>query len=63
MKLNVKNLIVLLIGVLAFMLGLSEWIIALVYNGTFTVLGLLINLIEFFVANECYEYLENYARR
>lgn len=60
MKLNIKNLIIMLIGILAFMLGLSDWILALVKNGTFTVVGLLINLTEFFVACECYEYLEDY---
>lgn len=60
MKLNIKNLIIMLIGILAFMLGLSDWILALVNNGAFTVIGLVINLVEFFVACECYEYLEDY---
>lgn len=60
MKLNIKNLIIMLIGILTFMLGVSDWVLALVNNGTFTVIGLVINLAEFFVACECYEYLEDY---
>lgn len=56
----VKNLLIMLLGVLAFMLAISDWIIILLQNGTFTSLGLFINILELIVACDCYEYLEDY---
>lgn len=59
-RLVIKNLFILEIGFLSFILAMSDWIIALFQNGTFTVFGLLINIIELLVSVMCYEYLEDY---
>ncbi len=59
-KINFKNLIILEFGILCFVLFLTDWIIAVTQDATFTVFGLITNFIYLAVANICYEYLTEY---
>lgn len=59
MKINYKNLLVLSVGIVFFIAFISDWIIALVFGGTFTGYGLFINLMEILMCSMCYDYIEN----
>lgn len=59
-KLVFKNLIIMEYGILMFVLFLTDWIIAIFKNGTFTVFGIIVNGIEAYAAAKCFEYLEDY---
>lgn len=58
MKIKMKNLIVLLIGSLTFLTFINDWMLALFFNGTFTCLGIVINLILGGISCLCFDYLE-----
>lgn len=58
MKIKMKNLIVLLIGSLAFLTFINDWMLALFFDGTFTSLGIVINLILGGISCLCFDYLE-----
>ena len=60
MKFNFKNFLILTIGIITFILFVTDWVIALVYSGTFTVYGIVVNLIEMAISTLCFDYLENY---
>ena len=60
MKLNIKNLCLLLIGALCFGLFIGDWLTALFFNGTFTWYGLMINGIEAFTIMMVEAELTNY---
>ena len=58
MKIKIKNLIILLIGSLTFLAFMNDWMLALFFNGTFTCLGIFINLILGGISCLCFDYLE-----
>ena len=59
-KLNIKNLIILIIGSLSFIAFICDWVIAIVGSGTFTIFGSITNLLLAASAVLCFDYLENY---
>jgi O-antigen/teichoic acid export membrane protein len=63
MKINYKNLLILSIGIVLFIAFISDWIIALVFGGTFTGYGLFINLMEILMCSMCYDYIENCIKK
>ena len=62
-KLNVKNFLILELLVLMMVAFLTDWIVAIIHGGTFTILGLLVNGLECFIAATCYDYLEQFYAR
>ena len=57
-KNKTKKLIVLLIESLTFLAFINDWMLALFFNGTFTCLGIVINLILGGISCLCFDYLE-----
>ena len=57
-KLNIKNFLILEVLVLMSVSVLTDWIVAIIHGGTFTIFGLMVNGFETFIAAICYDYLE-----
>lgn len=63
LKLNTKNLIIMITTIIAFILFVNDWMIALFKWGCFTYYGLLTNIIFLIVACCGFDYLEEYANK
>ena len=63
LKLNTKNLIIMVITIIAFILFINDWMIALFNWGCFTYYGLLTNIIFLMVAVAGFDYLEEYTTK
>ncbi len=59
-KLNIKNFLILELLVLMAVAFLTDWIIAIIHGGTFTIFGLIVNGFEAFIAAISYDYLEQF---
>ena len=62
-KLNIKNFLVLELLVLMIVAFLTDWIIAIIHGGTFTIFGLIVNGLEAFIAAICYDFLEQFYKQ
>ena len=60
MKINLKNTLIFLLGVITTIMFVTDWVIAVAFNGTFTVYGIVVNLIEATIAVTCFDYIEAY---
>lgn len=63
MKLNWKNLIILIFGVLCFVLFMVDWFVIIFQGATFTTFGLLINIAKMIGFVGSFDYLEDYLER
>lgn len=63
LKLNTKNLIIMIVTIIAFILFVNDWMIALFKWGCFTYYGLLTNIIFLIVACCGFDYLEEYTNK
>ena len=57
-KINWKNLIIIELGTLMMSMAIMDWIVAIFRNGTFTIYGLFVNLLELMIAAYCYDYID-----
>lgn len=60
MKINLKNTLIFMLAVITSIMFITDWIIAVAFNGTFTVYGIVVNLIEATIAVTCFDYIEAY---
>lgn len=62
MKINLKNTLIFMLGLIAFIMFVTDWIIAIAFSGTFTVYGIVVNLIEATIAVTCFDYIDDYLK-
>lgn len=62
MKINSKNTLIFMLGLIAFIMFVTDWIIAIAFSGTFTVYGIVVNLIEATIAVTCFDYIDDYLK-
>lgn len=60
MKINLKNTLIFMLAVITSIMFITDWVIAAAFNGTFTVYGIVVNLIEATIAVTCFDYIEAY---
>lgn len=58
MKINLKNTLIFMLAVITSIMFITDWVIAVAFNGTFTVYGIVVNLIEATIAVTCFDYIE-----
>ena len=59
-RFNLQNFFILIFGLINLILFVSDWVIAIMFIGTFTVLGIILNLVEASLFVGCFDYLEYY---
>lgn len=62
MKINLKNTLIFMLAVITSIMFITDWIIAVAFNGTFTVCGIVANLIEATIAVTCFDYIDAYLK-
>ncbi len=60
MKINLKNTLIFMLAVITSIMFITDWVIAVAFSGTFTVYGIVVNLIEAAIAVTCFDYIEAY---
>ena len=59
MKINLKNTLIFMLAVITSIMFITDWVIAVAFNGSFTVYGIVVNLIEATIAVTCFDYIED----
>lgn len=62
MKINLKNTLIFMLAVITSIMFITDWVIAVAFNGTFTVYGIVVNLIEAAIAVTCFDYIDAYLK-
>lgn len=62
MKINLKNTLIFLLGVITTIMFVTDWVIAVAFSGTFTIYGIVANLLEAAIAVTCFDYIDAYLK-